>query len=66
MLMAEKLKTFVCIRYYAIEAKNEKEAKEIMRQEEEWEEAEYITKNLVRPGSTAITSVSILKGSRQG
>ena len=48
MFMAEKLKTFVCIRYYAIEAKNEKEAKEIMRQteneidylkEEEWEEA---------------------------
>ena len=48
MLMAEKLKTFVCIRYYAIEAKNENEAKEIMRQtenaidylkEEEWEEA---------------------------
>ena len=48
MLMAEKLKTFVCIRYYAIVAKDEKEAKEIMRQteneidylkEEEWEEA---------------------------
>ena len=72
MLMADKLKTFVCIRYYAIGAKDEKEAKEIMRQteneidylkEKEWEEAEYITKNLVRSGSTAITSVSILKGS---
>jgi hypothetical protein len=46
--MTKNLKTFVCIRYYAIQAKTEEEAKKKMREteneidylkEEEWEEA---------------------------
>lgn len=45
------MKTFICTRYYAIEAETEEEAKEIMRdiendldflKEEEWEEAPEI------------------------
>jgi hypothetical protein len=48
ILMKKKLKTFVCMRHYAIEAKNEKEVKEIMHEteneidylkEKEWDEA---------------------------
>ena len=49
--MTKKLKTFVCIRYYSIEADSEEEAKKIMREvendldflrDEEWEEAASI------------------------
>ena len=47
------MKTFICTRYYSIEAKTEEEAQEIMREtendidfltDEEWEESPDITK----------------------